>query len=66
MLPLLEVIRASELVSTETAADTGAGTGCLSLPLAHAAGSGGKVYAVDAQEKMLPVETCRLNCGLER
>ena len=37
----------------KTVADVGAGTGYFSLPLAHAVGPHGKIYAVDAQDEML-------------
>jgi ubiquinone/menaquinone biosynthesis C-methylase UbiE len=52
-LPPAEVLAAMVLLSGETIADVGAGTGYFSLPLAQAVGPQGKVYAVDAQEEML-------------
>lgn len=52
-LPPAEVLSALEIRAGETVADVGAGTGYFALPLAHAVGAGGKVFAVDAQEKML-------------
>jgi predicted methyltransferase len=52
-LPPAEVIVALALRPGETIADVGAGTGYFSLPLSHAVGALGKVYAVDAQAEML-------------
>jgi ubiquinone/menaquinone biosynthesis C-methylase UbiE len=52
-LPPAEVLRALHLQAGQTVADVGAGTGYLSLPLAHKLGPKGKVYAVDAQDQML-------------
>lgn len=52
-LPPTEVIVALALQTGETIADVGAGTGYFSLPLSHAVGALGKVYAVDAQTEML-------------
>ncbi|MGC9158574.1 MAG: class I SAM-dependent methyltransferase [Terracidiphilus sp.] len=52
-LPPAEVIAALALRRGETVADLGAGTGYFSLPLAHAVGAEGKVYAVDVQPEML-------------
>jgi ubiquinone/menaquinone biosynthesis C-methylase UbiE len=52
-LPPTEVIAALALQAGETIADVGAGTGYFSLPLSHAVGALGKVYAVDAQTEML-------------
>lgn len=47
----------------ETIADVGAGTGYFSVPLAHAVGPSGKVYAVDAQPEMLVWLRQKLNAG---
>jgi ubiquinone/menaquinone biosynthesis C-methylase UbiE len=52
-LPPAEVIVAPALRPGETIADVGAGTGYFSLPLPHAVGALGKVYAVDAQAELL-------------
>ena len=52
-LPPADVLRALELKVGQTVVDVGAGTGYFAIPLAHATGSNGKVYAVDAQDQML-------------
>src|ERR1035437_7339604 len=52
-LPPDDVIVALGVQPREVVADIGAGTGYLTLPLAHAIGSKGKVWAVDAQTEML-------------
>ncbi|MDR3744959.1 MAG: class I SAM-dependent methyltransferase [Acidobacteriaceae bacterium] len=49
----VDVLKAICVHSGEIIADVGAGTGYFSLPLAHAVGPSGKVYAVDAQQEML-------------
>ena len=52
-LPPDEVIAMLRLQPGDLVADLGAGTGYFTLPLAHALGSKGKVWAVDAQTEML-------------
>lgn len=52
-LPPAEVVAALHVQPGEVIVDIGAGTGYFALPLANAAGPGGKVYAVDAQTEML-------------
>lgn len=52
-LPPGEVVGDLNLRAAESVADVGAGTGYFALPIAHALGSRGKVYAVDAQNEML-------------
>jgi ubiquinone/menaquinone biosynthesis C-methylase UbiE len=52
-LPPIEVIGSLELHAGMSVADIGAGTGYFTLPIARAAGSGGKVHAVDFQTGML-------------
>ncbi|MEW5847851.1 MAG: methyltransferase domain-containing protein [Myxococcota bacterium] len=48
-----EVVRALGLKPGQTACDVGAGPGYFSLRLARAVGSGGQVYAVDVEPRML-------------
>jgi len=52
-LPPDEVIAMLRVQPGDLVADIGAGTGYFTLPLAHALGSKGKVWAVDAQTEML-------------
>ena len=52
-LPPDEVIAMLRVQPGDLVADLGAGTGYFTLPLAHALGSKGKVWAVDAQTEML-------------
>jgi ubiquinone/menaquinone biosynthesis C-methylase UbiE len=52
-LPPADVLRALTLQIGQTVVDVGAGTGFFAVPLAHAIGPNGKVYAVDAQAQML-------------
>ena len=52
-LPPEDVLRALTLQIGQTVVDVGAGTGYFAVPLAHAIGSDGKLYAVDAQAQML-------------
>ena len=52
-LPPDEVLAALDAQPGQTVADVGAGTGYFALPLAHAVGPTGKVYAVDSQAEML-------------
>jgi ubiquinone/menaquinone biosynthesis C-methylase UbiE len=52
-LPPAEVLGAMAPSPGKTVADVGTGTGYFSLPLAHAVGPHGKIYAVDAQDEML-------------
>ncbi len=52
-LPPAEVVSALKVEAGQTVADVGAGTGYLALPLALHLGAAGKVFAVDAQDKML-------------
>jgi ubiquinone/menaquinone biosynthesis C-methylase UbiE len=52
-LPPAIVVGALAIQPGDTIADIGAGTGYFSLPLAQAAGTLGKVYAVDSQSEML-------------
>src|ERR1039457_3152641 len=52
-LPPDEVIAMLRVQPGDLVADIGAGTGYFTLPLAHAIGSKGKVWAVDAQTEML-------------
>jgi ubiquinone/menaquinone biosynthesis C-methylase UbiE len=52
-LPPDEVLAALAVRPGETVADVGVGTGYFALPLAHAVGPLGKIYAVDGQQEML-------------
>ena len=52
-LPPAEIVAAVAVRPGDAIADIGAGTGYFALPLAKAAGSRGKVFAVDAQAEML-------------
>lgn len=52
-LPRADVLVVSKVHPGQTVADVGSGTRYSSLPLAHAVGPEGKVYAVDAQNEML-------------
>jgi ubiquinone/menaquinone biosynthesis C-methylase UbiE len=54
-LPPDEVIAALGIEPGEIVADIGAGTGYFTLPLAWAVGSQGRVWAIDAQRKMLDI-----------
>lgn len=65
-LPPGEVIAALQMTPGDAVADIGAGTGYFTLPLAKDLGAGGKVYAVDSQEKMLEILRAKLNSPLER
>jgi ubiquinone/menaquinone biosynthesis C-methylase UbiE len=51
-LPPAEVVRALDIHAGQTIADVGAGTGYFALPLAHAVGPHGAIYAIDAQAEM--------------
>jgi len=51
-LPPAEVLGAVALHPGDTIADVGAGTGYFSLPMAQVLGPQGRIYAVDAQDKM--------------
>ena len=62
-LPPAKVLDALAVRPGETIADVGAGTGYFSVPLAHAVGPSGKVYAVDAQPEMLVWLRQKLNEG---
>lgn len=52
-LPVADVIRALAIRPGMRIADVGAGTGYFAIPMAQAAGAGGKVFAVDLQSEML-------------
>ncbi len=51
-LPPADVVRALHVHAGEAIADIGAGTGYFALPLAHAVGPNGAIYAIDAQAEM--------------
>src|SRR5579875_1889856 len=52
-LPPAEILTAIAVRSGEVVADVGAGTGYFAVPMAQVVGTGGTVYAVDAQPEML-------------
>ncbi len=52
-LPPADVLGALAVHAGETVVDVGAGTGFLTVPLAHTVGPNGIVYALDAQDQML-------------
>jgi ubiquinone/menaquinone biosynthesis C-methylase UbiE len=52
-LPPHEVMPALHVRAGETAVDIGAGTGYFAVPMAAAAGPGGRVFAVDVSAEML-------------
>jgi ubiquinone/menaquinone biosynthesis C-methylase UbiE len=62
-IPPAVVIGALAVQPGDAIADIGAGTGYFSLPLAHAAGSLGQVYAVDCQAEMLGHLQFKLDTG---
>jgi ubiquinone/menaquinone biosynthesis C-methylase UbiE len=62
-LPPAMVISALAVQPGDAIADIGAGTGYFSLPLAHAVGSFGLVYAVDCQAEMLGHLQIKLDAG---
>jgi ubiquinone/menaquinone biosynthesis C-methylase UbiE len=62
-IPPAVVIGAPAVQPGDAIADIGAGTGYFSLPLAHAAGSLGQVYAVDCQAEMLGHLQFKLDTG---
>jgi ubiquinone/menaquinone biosynthesis C-methylase UbiE len=62
-LPPAMVIGALAVQPGDTIADIGAGTGYFSLPLAHAIGPLGQVYAVDCQAEMLGRLQFKLDTG---
>lgn len=52
-LPVADVVQALAVRPGMRIADVGAGTGYFAIPMAHAVGPGGKVFAVDLQTEML-------------
>ncbi len=58
-----EVLAALELSPGERVADIGAGPGYFTLPIAKAVGPGGKVWAVDIEQKMLDHLRQRADAG---
>jgi ubiquinone/menaquinone biosynthesis C-methylase UbiE len=62
-IPPAVVIGALAVQPGDAIADIGAGTGYFSLPLAQAAGSLGRVYAVDCQAEMLGHLQFKLDTG---
>ncbi len=63
-LPPDEVIAELGVRLGEIVADVGAGTGYFALPLAHAVGPSGKIYAVDAQQEMLDRLRAKLDASV--
>ncbi len=59
-LPVTDVLRASAIHPGMRIADVGAGTGYFAIPMAHAIGPAGKVYAVDLQPEMLKLLRAKL------
>jgi ubiquinone/menaquinone biosynthesis C-methylase UbiE len=62
-LPPEEIVAAVGVRPGDAVADIGAGTGYFALPLAQAAGAGGIVHAVDAQQEMLDLLKEKLAFG---
>ena len=63
-LPPDEVIAELGVRLGEIVANVGAGTGYFALPLAHAVGPSGKIYAVDAQQEMLDRLRAKLDASV--
>jgi len=62
-LPPADVVQQLELRPGSKVADIGAGTGYFSIPIAHAVGSAGQVFAVDLQPEMLSMLREKLSGG---